>query len=963
MTTERRTRRWWWVLLLLASMASVLLSSAPWHAALRSFLTLRAAHQGWNLRIGAIDGGLFDATELYDVHCTQRRVANAPLPGGTDFHIERAELVVAWGWPWQQRRGKTWLGRVSLDGLSGTCDFNRPPASEPMRPLRQVLMHDGWGPAAEALARRAIHHGSQSLGRQLQRLDHALLPGHLDVRGDGCNLQRGRYRLHAEGMRLMISQDEVGHFAARLAQARGPGFDSVLHGVAGWTYWKGSSLQAGGVDLGSGVHLASATLEGEHLDRGQLDWEGELRALGGSARGQGALDLSRPRLALEIAGSLEKMEVGPLARLLGVRGQTGGEVQQANFTFRGDPENWTAAEMWLSAQATDFQWEQRRWESLQIQGVVIHRRVQVHRLELRQSRNQLSFSGECALPAAAEGATALPALTATSWWQAGFSCNIDARIDDLHAFAELAGGELPELQGRMSVNGALHANPGSSGIDGYLNVEGSALSIRGAPLESLRTTLLFAGDELNIPDLEATRGGDYFRGQGTLQITGPARYKAELHAAIKDLAVYAPAYADLAFTPQPINGALTLDWSGDGTPTANSGAFQAVLKHFFTKGGPAALARPIDLAGDGTYSPDSVSFRHLVLQEGTDGKRHDALKLEGALPWTRDPRAFAAGRWLDPDRPMSVRVAGVGAPLDLLASLAPEFVSRADGQISGWLNADGTLRSPKLEADLHLENASFQPLGGAPAIDQVEARLTLERSVLHLAQAAGRWGAQMLEASGEMDLTDTDHIGLDLKVQGKDAGGIHDGALNAGLSYDLSVRLPQRDGANIAGEISLLDGRYEEPLRIGYDEFASLEWLQLGDRLPFAWAGARVELHLGATPAIRLTGGGPEAELTPDLRFTGTFPAVRVAGEVAFQQAPLSAPGGWRGVGDGAWYFGGGEPGEPMVSAAARERDGTQVFFCGAAAAGMMVPEPVRAEESEPWAEPNALAAFGEPRL
>ncbi len=97
----------------------------------------------------------------------------------------------------------------------------------------------------------------------------------------------------------------------------------------------------------------------------------------------------------------------------------------------------------------------------------------------------------------------------------------------------------------MSVNGRLSARPGTQGYDGYLNVEGSALSVRGAPLDFVRSTLLLRGEELDVADLQATRGGDYLTGHGSLRIAGPPEFQALGRVSIENLAVYAPAYAGL----------------------------------------------------------------------------------------------------------------------------------------------------------------------------------------------------------------------------------------------------------------------------------------------------------------------------------------------------------------------------------------------------------------------------------
>ena len=121
------------------------------------------------------------------------------------------------------------------------------------------------------------------------------------------------------------------------------------------------------------------------------------------------------------------------------------------------------------------------------------------------------------------------------------SCQVDARLEDLRALADLGGPGAPELAGRMSVNGALSAPPGpQQEIDGYLNVEGSRLLLRGAPLDYLRSTLVFKDGGLRVADLQATHGGDYFTGTGSMRLDGPPHYEGELRVQAGQLAVYTP---------------------------------------------------------------------------------------------------------------------------------------------------------------------------------------------------------------------------------------------------------------------------------------------------------------------------------------------------------------------------------------------------------------------------------------
>lgn len=527
LTLRPRTRRRFWWVLVATLIIGGLCSPPPWHVLLRFLLVRAAAQHGGDLAIGRMRGGPFDMTSLDDVRWSPRGLSTGSTGAGTDLRVRHAEITPFWRIPFLQKPVPSCVQRVVLAGISGRWDLatvaDAPDASVPAAPSAQ--------------------------GRWLDRLFKRCVPTKLFIQADDLTLQRNRYRLRVRGLRLSGERDTTGLLVVREVEIAGPGFENTLLNRHGETLWQGERLSIRGMDFGPGVRLLSATLDGTHLKSQRLDWEGTLTAMGGEIRGQGALNFIHPRLALEIAGSLQRMPVSPLARLLGFTRPAGGLVEQANFSFRGDPENWPAAQMWLSAQATDFRWGNRDWQSLVLRATVLHQRIQVHRLELQQSRNRLSLTGECPLIA--------PDQATDRWWEAGFACNVDARLDDLHALAQLFGSRLPEMDGRMSVNGKLETTPGRPGISGYLNVEGSRLNIRGAPLDYLRSTLLFGGDELTVADVQATHGEDAFSGRGTVSLAGAASYQGEWRLAMADPGVYAPALTgviDLGKAGLPTDG-------------------------------------------------------------------------------------------------------------------------------------------------------------------------------------------------------------------------------------------------------------------------------------------------------------------------------------------------------------------------------------------------------------------------
>ncbi len=514
-------RFWRWLVALLSAVAlspTLLVLPPVWHGAVRIALAWEAARHGCAWTVGDVRGGIFGATRLEGV-----RMHTAS--GGTDLSVARASVQL--------------LGRnsfVRLEGICGTLDLASRPA---------VWLGANWHPAE------------------------------FSFQGDDLCLRRGPNVLRLLGLSVTGARGNPGTFEISGVRTEGPGFAWTLPGARGRTFWKAGCLALSDVTDHDGMTVANGTLDLNRLGRGRLKWEGSLQLAGGEVRGQGAVNLARADAPLEAAATMRHTTLSSFARLLGVRGPVDGEVEQANFTFRGDPANLPTAQMSLSAHATGFCWEDRRWQSLEVQAVVVNRHVQLNRLDLRQDGNRLALSGECPLPPL--DGSALRWTGAGSWWQAtGFAGNVDARLENLAAFARLIGPGAPVLAGRMSVNGRLGATAGSGKVEGYLNVEGTRLNVRGAPLDYLRSTLLFRRGAVEIADLQATQDADYFTARG---IVGPTTRSGEIRAEVRDASVYLPALAgwpEIAARIAPVrkldavlrmeNGELIFDrWEGQAT--------------------------------------------------------------------------------------------------------------------------------------------------------------------------------------------------------------------------------------------------------------------------------------------------------------------------------------------------------------------------------------------------------------
>ena len=502
----RARRRFWW-LLGLTLVVGILCSPPFWHVFLRGLLVGEAARHGYTLTIGRIQGGPFDTIHFHEVRCRQ------PGPG-TDVRVPNAELTLSWQIPWPSTHAPLAVQRLVFTGVNGH-----------------------WDLAAPSGTTHVSARGPSKAGAWLESFAARLVPKEVFFQSDDFSVRRNRCQVRLRGLRLTMERNEAGLVLAREVEIAGPGFENTLLNRHAQTLWQGDRLTLSELDFSPGVRLVDATLDGSHLGHQRLDWEFTLAVMGGAVRAQGAVNFFHPRLALEVGGTLRRIPVAPLARLLGLAGPAGGSVEQGSFSFRGDPEDWPSAQIWLAAQATDFRWRQRDWQSLDLRATVLHRRIQVRRLELQQSRNRVSLTGDCPLLSAAQ--------FAGRWWEPGFDCNVDVRLEDLQDLAQLFGARLPELDGRMSINGTLETRPGRPGIDGYLNVEGSRLRVGSAPLDYLHSTLLFRGNVLDVADLQATHGEDYFAGRGSATLAGDFRYDGDLHVAMSDPGTYAPALGGL----------------------------------------------------------------------------------------------------------------------------------------------------------------------------------------------------------------------------------------------------------------------------------------------------------------------------------------------------------------------------------------------------------------------------------
>lgn len=384
-------------------------------------------------------------------------------------------------------------------------------------------------------------------------------------------------------------QLEAGSFALYLG-----GYSKSLGPIRALTAWKNGTLWLAGMELTPGITVESLSLDFLHADGPAISLTAA--CFGGSLRSDLMFQASGG--LLDMAAWASNIPLDQTAALLGIPGDIAGKVAEVRFTYRGRPDRPADAEASLRLMAKGFQWNKRGWESLEVGTSLIHRRLVVTNFDLHQKENSLNFNGEISL---ADGWSQIA--------QSPFLINFHADIHELGALAGLLGRPFDEASGRMSASGSVTGHPGE--LDGFLNLEASEVAFRSLPPSSLRMESVFRKDEIDVVMCDLYSRKDTASAHGTIGITAPHQYAAELNARISDLAVYlSPFHAPGA--EQIYAGTLDLRWQGDGNFKSHSGAFDLKLNKFVSRSTPSGLTGNFI----GTYSPQNLYFSKLEIANG-----------------------------------------------------------------------------------------------------------------------------------------------------------------------------------------------------------------------------------------------------------------------------------------------------------------------------------------------------------
>ena len=864
----------------------------------------RAAARGRHLEIGAVEGSIFEPLVFRDVEFTSSRAGVT-----SQFSIVRAEAHFAW-MALITHSGKGFFDRLIMDGI-----------------VANMTLEPESARSTTTAASSSVVPGPTLEERRTQSTPSLPLPTRTEVWNANFAVRPSRSgdeAIQLSNIHFTVSEMEPGEISVGKVVIRQNWLQKSFTGLKGTTAIQGKSLAVADLKLEPGVWIKKISTDLDDASRGRLRADFDLAAFNGAIRGQWLNASHEKQSDFEVTGTVWQISVADLARFLQVRETTGGTIKEGKFSFRGSLQALDKASVSTWFEATDFVWGKRQWNSLILGATVVDGRVQIPQLELQQAHNALTLKGEMAIPT--EG---------SAWWESEFNFDIAGRINNLTELSALFGSRFADTSGVATIDGSIRGT--NKVFSGQLIVAGKNLSYRHAPIDLLNAGIKLDGNEAQIINLELVHGDDFVRGKGTVSIFGERQYSGELKASINDLADYAP-LLQKPIAPAPLVGGLSVEWSGDGTLRAHSGAFTAHFRKLCTTGSPEIPATlPIDADLEGTYAPGGFSLSKCILANGdtkVDGRvaaDKTALKIDGvkltqkAVLWLEGSAILPVNvfQWwvapgpaaLMPDAPFKVQATAHGVQLDDVAHLTGRPVP-VSGILSGSFNTDGSLHDLKMTGAITLTKGRIPENPWFPALDGVEATAELDGNILRFSKFSAHHPIGDFTCSGAVDFSKFDSPALDLAVHGEKIEFSAGPAWSGKADLDVTVA-GTREHANVNGTVQIvaLDTcpvpDFGPLISSGSSETIDVVAPALALSPPLN--GWHYDLNASTGAPIKLPAPTERSlgQVEADLHIVGTGATITVSGNIDFTDLPVKTEFATGNVEAASFFFASGKGNAP----------------------------------------------------
>jgi len=391
-----------------------------------------------------------------------------------------------------------------------------------------------------------------------------------------------------EGLSLGLNELEPGYLNLTGLDIQVGRFKKFLGPLAADTSWGQGSARLGNIQIQPDIFIEEISLSSNAVRAPSISFKSQI--YGGALRGDIQIQDSPVGWVWDIAAIASNVTVDELPAIFDLPGKAQGRLSEGRVTFRGNVNRPADAEASLHIRASDFRWNDRGWETLDMAASLIHRRLMVTNFDLQQKENKVTLNGEISLEEGWSKIMVSP-----------FLVNIRANMKELGELTGLLGVPLDETSGQLTAEGSLSGRDAE--LDGFIGIQATDVAYRKLVLNQMKVDMVFRKKVVDLVLCEIHAGKDVISAKGTAQLAAPHSYTAELNANLTNLASYLRPFneqgADFIY-----GGALGILWRGEGTATGHTGSYDLKLSRFTSQFTPAGLTGRFA----GTYSPENISL-------------------------------------------------------------------------------------------------------------------------------------------------------------------------------------------------------------------------------------------------------------------------------------------------------------------------------------------------------------------
>ena len=354
-----------------------------------------------------------------------------------------------------------------------------------------------------------------------------LLPANFDIGHLDLRVENGPTVVLLRNASISGNQIESGRFSAGEFTITSPFLRQTFSQLRGATKWQEDRLTVGGMNLARGLDLQSITIDLSRLEKERADLKFDLDVLGGKIRASISNEWPGEHSIWNVAGTATGISLAQTSEALGFTDRLGGSLRACNFTLRGDPRDAMLGTASVWTELNGLSWHNRAADVIMLGAIFYNRQIQLQQLYIKQRQNELSLSGEGAIPS-----------KSSDWLNPDFRGQILGKINDLGQFAELFGAGPGDFGGKIAIQGTLNARERKLG--GYLVASGTSLSFFKRQIEKLTAKINLNANELELEQFEVARKKDFVRAQGKIDISKEHDLSGNIEAKVGDAAEYFP---------------------------------------------------------------------------------------------------------------------------------------------------------------------------------------------------------------------------------------------------------------------------------------------------------------------------------------------------------------------------------------------------------------------------------------